>query len=67
MDRLRVTDVLVVVAAVACAQVVRFGRPDLEVPRAAFNYTLVSVTLALTWIAFLAIFRTRSPRARRGS
>ncbi|MBM7417193.1 exopolysaccharide biosynthesis polyprenyl glycosylphosphotransferase [Rhodococcus sp. PvP016] len=66
MDRLRVTDVLVVVAAVACAQVVRFGRPDLEVPRAAFNYTVVSVALALTWIAFLAIFRTRSPRVLGG-
>lgn len=62
IHRVRVTDVTVVVAAVACAQLVRFGTPARESVMAAFNYTAVSVILAATWIAFLAIFRTRSPR-----
>ncbi|MGB3772552.1 MAG: sugar transferase [Rhodococcus sp. (in: high G+C Gram-positive bacteria)] len=60
MDRLRAVDGAVVVAAVAGAQIVRFGVAESRL--AAFNYTMVSLVLAGTWIAFLAIFRTRSPR-----
>ncbi len=59
IDRLRVTDVLVVVAAVALAQLIRFG--ELQTT-AMLSYTGVSVGLAGLWISFLAIFRTRSTR-----
>ncbi|WP_462052392.1 sugar transferase [Rhodococcus sp. RS1C4] len=62
VDRLRVTDVVVVVAAVAAAQLIRFGELQSEGARAFASYTGVSVVLAAIWISFLAIFRTRSPR-----
>ena len=58
IDRVRLADTVVVIAAVVCAQVVRFGAPHL----ASVDYTVVSVLLAGTWLAFLSIFRTRSPR-----
>lgn len=61
IDRLRVTDLVVVVAAVALAQLIRFGELRTE-STAMLSYTGVSVALAGLWIAFLAIFRTRSPR-----
>lgn len=59
--RLRVTDVFVVVMAVAFAQLIRFGELQTNSP-AVLSYTGVSVALAGLWIAFLAIFRTRSTR-----
>ncbi|WP_442971335.1 sugar transferase [Rhodococcus sp. EPR-157] len=62
VDRLRVTDVAVVIAAVATAQLIRFGELQVEGAKALASYTGVSVGLAALWIAFLAIFRTRSPR-----
>nr|WP_089250955.1 sugar transferase [Rhodococcus kyotonensis] len=62
VDRLRVTDVLVVVASIALAQIMRFGEAQTDQPKAFFAYTGVSVAFAALWIAFLAIFRTRSPR-----
>lgn len=62
VDRLRVTDVLVVVTAVALAQLIRFGEAQAGQPTAFYAYTGVSLALAGLWIAFLAIFRTRSPR-----
>nr|WP_256895393.1 sugar transferase [Rhodococcus sp. 1163] len=61
IDRLRVTDIMVVIAAVALAQLIRFGELRTE-NTAMLSYTGVSVAVAGLWIAFLAIFRTRSTR-----
>ncbi|WP_084727350.1 sugar transferase [Rhodococcoides yunnanense] len=62
IDRLRVTDVLVVVGALTVAQFIRFGEIQNDGVSAFLAYSGVSVGLAALWIAFLAIFRTRSPR-----
>ncbi|WP_236077755.1 sugar transferase [Rhodococcus sp. P1Y] len=62
VDRLRVSDVAVVIGAVAIAQLIRFGELQTEGARAFASVTSVSIALAAIWIAFLAIFRTRSPR-----
>lgn len=60
--RLRVTDVLAVVLSVALAQIVRFGGVETTGLTNSVIYTGVSVAVASVWIAFLAIFRTRSTR-----
>lgn len=60
--RLRVTDVVAVVTAVGLAHVVRFGDVEIAGISSAVTYAGVSVVLAGLWIAFLAIFRTRSTR-----
>lgn len=62
IDRLRVTDVAVVIGAVATAQFIRFGELQVEGAKAFASYTGVSIALAVLWVSFLAIFRTRSPR-----
>ncbi|WXG71838.1 sugar transferase [Rhodococcus sovatensis] len=62
VDRLRVTDVVVVIGAVAAAQFIRFGELQVDGAKAFAGYSGVSLALALLWIAFLSIFRTRSPR-----
>ncbi len=62
IDRLRVTDVLVVLAAVGIAQIVRFGELESSGMAAFFGYSGLSVALIVLWVGFLAIFRTRSPR-----
>ena len=62
VDRLRVSDVAVVIGAVAIAQLIRFGELQTDGARAFASVTSVSIALAAIWIAFLAIFRTRSPR-----
>ncbi|WP_228788435.1 sugar transferase [Nocardia puris] len=64
--RLVVTDSVVVAAAVGLAQLIRFGGP--VAPPLAWNlpydvgYTAVSLSLALTWVGFLAVCHTRSPQ-----
>ena len=60
--RLRITDTVVVCAAVALAQSVRFG-PMLP-PPSDFNYYLpaFSVGFVVVWLWALAAFHTRSPR-----
>lgn len=60
--RLRVTDVVAVVTAVGLAHFVRFGDVDVAGISSTVTYAGVSVVLAGLWIAFLAIFRTRSTR-----
>jgi exopolysaccharide biosynthesis polyprenyl glycosylphosphotransferase len=58
------TDVVVVVLALAVAQVVRLGRPtpgSVVVPLY-FYYSAVSLVVAAIWFALLAAYRTRSPR-----
>lgn len=62
VDRLRVSDVAVVIGAVAIAQLIRFGELQTEGARAFASVTSVSIALAAIWIAFLSIFRARSPR-----
>ncbi|MBY4127357.1 sugar transferase [Rhodococcus fascians] len=62
IKRLRVTDVIAVVASVALAQIVRFGDVATTALLSTKTHTGVSVVLAVLWVAFLAIFRTRSPR-----
>ncbi|MGV8872434.1 MAG: sugar transferase, partial [Rhodococcus sp. (in: high G+C Gram-positive bacteria)] len=60
--RLRVTDVLAVTLSVALAQIVRFGGVETSGLTNSVIYTGVSIAVATVWIAFLAIFRTRSTR-----
>lgn len=62
VERLRITDVAAVVLAVALAQVIRFGELQNNGLQATLSYTGVSVVLTALWVAFLAIFRTRSTR-----
>ena len=65
---LRVSDTGLVVAAVAVAQVLRFGAvtSDLHVGFATVTYTVISALLGVGWVAVLAIFQTRSPRVLGG-
>lgn len=60
--RLRITDTLVVCAAVALAQLVRFG-PLLTPPRDSNYYVpAFSILFVIVWLSALAAFHTRSPR-----
>ncbi|MEU3471916.1 hypothetical protein [Rhodococcus sp. NPDC006774] len=56
------TDVVVVALSVGLAQIVRFGGAESTGLLSTMSYTGLSVVIAGVWIAFLAIFRTRSPR-----
>lgn len=63
------TDVLVVITALAAAQLVRLGRPDGTTAAADHvyysvlsYYTVLSAYVAIVWLALLAAYRTRSPR-----
>ncbi|HJT91586.1 MAG TPA: sugar transferase [Mycobacterium sp.] len=60
--RLRITDTVVVCAAVALAQSVRFG--SMLAPPSDFNYYVpaFSVAFIVVWLSALAAFHTRSPR-----
>ena len=62
VDRLRYSDVVVVVAAVAVAQYIRFGEVTAISSDSLIGHFGMSIALASIWIGFLAIFRTRSPR-----
>ena len=61
-EGLRVTDTVVVLGAVTVAQIIRFGEIDFTAPWSIASYVGVSGVLAVLWLTFLAIFRTRSPR-----
>ncbi|WP_433205638.1 sugar transferase [Nocardia sp. CA-107356] len=64
--RLATTDFAVIAASIGMAQLIRFGGP--AAPPLAWpmpyevGYTVVSVLLAFTWLAFLAACNTRSPQ-----
>ncbi|MBJ8343512.1 sugar transferase [Antrihabitans sp. YC2-6] len=62
--RLALSDAVVVIAAVAIAQVVRFGGLDGgQVPlpiQGEFGYSIVSVGIAAAWLTLLSFFNTRS-------
>ncbi len=61
--RLAVSDTIVVVAAIALAQYVRFGRVAALDQTFTNRYiVLFSTSFAVIWLAALAILRTRSPR-----
>ncbi|MFE9324772.1 sugar transferase [Nocardia sp. NPDC052278] len=64
--RLATTDFAVIAVAVGLAQLIRFGgpvAPPLAWPMPyEIGYTVVSVLLALTWLAFLAACNSRSPQ-----
>ncbi|WP_330181304.1 sugar transferase [Nocardia sp. NBC_01503] len=64
--RLRITDTLVVCGSVALAQLIRFGGLNYDSPLdwagdARIGYSVISVLLALVWLAFLAVGNTWSP------
>ncbi|QLY27730.1 sugar transferase [Nocardia huaxiensis] len=65
--RLRLTDTLVVAAAVALAQLIRFGglnnsaRVDWTGDHDRVGYAAISIVLACIWVGFLAIGNTWSP------
>ena len=56
------TDVVVVIAALASAQMVRLGRPVTALDIASIYYSVLSLIVAAIWLVFLAAYRTRSPR-----
>ena len=63
-----ITDLVVVAASIAGAQVLRFGLDAVDAARIehsfelSLNYTLLSVLLAAIWFASLSITGTRDPR-----
>ncbi|MFC9360246.1 sugar transferase [Rhodococcus sp. NPDC057014] len=67
--RLLISDTLVVIAAVALAQWIRFGAGDALASYEAIHnlsYTLISAALIAMWIGALVVFRTRSVRVIGG-
>jgi len=63
-QKLRITDAIIIVAAIALAQVARFGIDDKSVDVAGHtvDYWQVSVIVALSWLAMIGVFRTRDSR-----
>lgn len=66
--KLLLTDLVVVVSSLFTAQILRYGfaSEELEIPLAeradfAITYTMLSVVLALAWMAALSVWDTRSP------
>jgi len=57
-----VSDVVVVVTALACAQMVKLGRPITALDPASIYFSVLSVLIAGIWLALLSAYRTRSPR-----
>jgi exopolysaccharide biosynthesis polyprenyl glycosylphosphotransferase len=57
-----ITDIVVVMAAMACAQMVRLGRPITALDPTSIYFSVLSVLVALIWLSLLAAHRTRSPR-----
>jgi FlaA1/EpsC-like NDP-sugar epimerase len=64
-----ITDIFVVSAAVALAQVVRFGDVQVSAQSASIidlNYTIISLALVVLWLVSLATFGTHSARVFGG-
>ena len=57
-----VTDFVVVVAALACAQMVRFGGTISALDPKSVYYGVMSALIAAIWLSLLTAYRTRSPR-----
>jgi exopolysaccharide biosynthesis polyprenyl glycosylphosphotransferase len=62
VQALVVGDVVVVVVALACAQMVKLGRPIAGLDPAWIDFSSLSVVIAGIWLALLSAYRTRSPR-----
>lgn len=63
--RLRISDTLIVIAAVAIAQWVRFGDREVLASSSSIpdlSYSFISAALIIMWLATLVIFRTRTIR-----
>ena len=56
------TDVVVVMAALACAQMVKLGRSITTLDPASIYFSILSVFVGGIWMALFAAYRTRSPR-----
>jgi exopolysaccharide biosynthesis polyprenyl glycosylphosphotransferase len=63
-NKLRVSDVGIIVGAVTVAHLVRFGTEGIrtEVGPVSANYWALSILIMLTWIVTLGAFRTRDSR-----
>lgn len=59
---LLVIDVVVVGAAMACAQMVSLGRPVTDLDPLTKYFGLLSVIFGLMWLGLLTAYRSRSPR-----
>ncbi|MCP9273798.1 sugar transferase [Mycolicibacterium arenosum] len=57
-----VTDVLVVTAAMACAQMIKLGTPITALDPLQIYFSFLSLFVGGIWVALLAAYRTRSPR-----
>jgi exopolysaccharide biosynthesis polyprenyl glycosylphosphotransferase len=67
VQRLRISDALIVTAVIALAQMLRFGgltSGNLASPAGptSVDYLVVSVSIAAVWVAALSIYRTRAPQ-----
>ena len=60
--KLRITDFLVVLAAVSLAQFVRFGASSFLPSSAMYVVPVFSLSFTMAWLLALGAFRTRSPR-----
>ena len=56
------TDITVIAVALACAQMVKLGRPVTATDAVSVYYLILSAFVATIWLAMLAVYRTRSPR-----
>lgn len=55
-----VSDVIVVVLAMACAQMVKLGRPVTELDPVMLYFGILSLIVAAIWLSMLAVYRTRA-------
>nr|WP_261379561.1 sugar transferase [Rhodococcus rhodochrous] len=64
VNRLVLSDAIIVLLAVVIAHGVRFGQDDLLTtePVAEISYSLISACLVISWLTALALFRSRSRR-----
>jgi exopolysaccharide biosynthesis polyprenyl glycosylphosphotransferase len=64
VQRLAVTDAIVIVASVATAQFVRFGTDSATLSSEVlmYSYTAVSSVVIIAWFSALVLFRSREPR-----
>jgi exopolysaccharide biosynthesis polyprenyl glycosylphosphotransferase len=56
------TDVLVVIIAMACAQMIKLGTPITNLDPLQIYFSFLSLFVGGIWVALLAAYRTRSPR-----
>lgn len=56
------TDVIVVVVAMACAQMIKLGTPITALDPLQIYFSILSTFVAGIWLSLLAAYRTRSPR-----